>query len=342
MKRRYIFPFFMLVASPALADLAPANKSDTIEPVGGMAIGDMIPEEMHSPDVNPMIEYVGDTFELAFADYRDRALRRATVHFSTKVGDVDAMRSSLDGRTTDDVLQISGQDCLLKDAIIIINLRCLVGGVVLTLDIAGPIGVSDAEKVAVIEELVAYVGEFPLEAIATAQGEGATANLPPDTEKRLEMRVPGMNVGSLRELVPSDIQNAKLLDVKYKRNDLGFLLEVVNGDLSNDPFKSFFLSDWESFGKRILEAHASVGENGKVTGTRLESWAVTAGGYPCLAAGGAKVAKLDCLIDGVAVLLEQKIYGDEGAPDPQKGTLAGLIAYADTVPFEAIATAQKN
>lgn len=342
MKRRYIFPFVMLATSPALADLAPAEMTDAIGSLGGMTITEMIPDDMHSPDVNPMIEFVGDTFELAFLDYRDRELRKADVYFTTKINDVDGMRNSLKDRSADDVLQISGQSCLLKDAVVVFNLRCLAGGVVLNLDKAAPIGVPDADKAAAIEELIAFAGEFPLEAIAATQGDGETVDLPPDPEKRLEMRVPGLNVGSLRELVPSDIQNAKLIDVKFKRNDLGFLLEVINGDSSNDPFKSFYLSDWKTFGTSILKAHAGAGENGKVAGTSLHSWAVKVGGYPCLAAGNAKSAKLDCLIDGVAVLLEQRIYDDEGVPDPLKGTLGGLISYAGKVPFDALAMAQRN
>ncbi|MFK8032505.1 MAG: hypothetical protein AB8B94_00040, partial [Hyphomicrobiales bacterium] len=291
----------------------------------------------------PLIEYTGNTFELAFADYRDTALRKADVHFSSKVYDVDGIRAALSNLPSDRVIKVSGQNCLLEDAIIILNLRCLVGGVVLTLGQGAPIGASEADKAAVVEALVAFAGEFPLEAIAAAHGESAqTADLPPDPQKGHEMRVPGMNVASLNELLPADLKASKSINVKYTRNDLGFLLEVTNNEYGENPPISFFLSDWTSFGRDVSAAHESVGENGKVTGTRMDSWAVTVGEYKCLAAGSSNFAKLDCLVDDIAVLLSQEIYESEGAPDPQKGSLAKLIDYAGTVPFQTIAMAQNK
>lgn len=342
MKRRYILPFFFLAAIPAFAELEPVKMSDTIKTMGGLSIGDMIPEAMVSPDVTPLIDYVGDTFALAFADYRDRDLRKADVHFSTKVDDLDGMRSSVSGIRSDHLKKISGQDCVFEDAILIYNLRCLVGGVVLTLTKGAEIGVSEADKAAQIDELLAFAGEFPLEAIAAAQGEGALqADLAPDPQKRLDMRVPGMKVSGLGELVPPAIQNAKVLDVKFIRNDLGYLLEVNTGDSGYDPSVDYFLSDWKSFKNEILDAHANAGESGKVVGAKAESWAVKVDGYPCLAIGYSNQAKLHCAVDGVSVLLSQDIYDDEGAPDPTKGTLAKLLEYAAAIPFQTIAIAQK-
>ncbi|MFK8034533.1 MAG: hypothetical protein AB8B94_10360, partial [Hyphomicrobiales bacterium] len=95
MKLRYIFPLMTLAASPVFAGLETTEMSDTIEMVGGMAISEMVPDEYNSPDVTPLIEYTGNTFELAFADYRDTALRKADVHFSSKVYDVDGIRAAL-------------------------------------------------------------------------------------------------------------------------------------------------------------------------------------------------------------------------------------------------------
>lgn len=343
MKRRYIFPFLFLAASPALAELQTVKMTDTIEPLGGMAISAMIPDEMNSPDVTPLVEYVGNTFELAFADYRDRALRKADVHFSSKVFDVDGIRNALQNLPSDRVMQVSKQNCLLKDAIIILNLHCLVGGVVLTLGQGAPIGASETDKAAVVTALMAFAGEFPLEAIAAAQGGNAlTIDLPPDPQKGHEMRVPGMNVASLNELLPPVLKASKSINVKYTRNDLGFLLEVTNNEDNGNPPISFFLSDWTSFGRDVTEAHENAGENGKVTGTRMESWAVKIGENQCLAAGSANFAKLDCLVGDIAILLSQEIYENEGAPDPQKGSLAKLIVYAGTVPFHTIAIAQNK
>lgn len=343
MKRRYVFPFLFLAATPGLAALEPVDLSQTIEPLGGMQILDMLPEEMRTPDVTPLIEYTGDTFDLSFADYREQKLRKASVYFSSKVATVDDMRNSLNGLSEESVLDVSGQRCVLKDAIIVLNMRCLIGAVVLILDKSAPMSGSEADKAAAIEELMVFANMFPLETILAAQGAGAeTTDLPPDTQKRLGMRVPGLNVETLKELVPVAMHESDFIDVKYIRNDLGFLLEVMNGDVTNDPVVRYYLSNWESFGTDILEAHANAGESGKVTGASMESWAVKIDGYPCLAAGSDRVAKLDCLVGDVSVLLSREIYDNAGVPDPLTGPLAELIEYADTVPLEAIALAQKK
>lgn len=343
MKLRYIFPLLALAASPVFAGLKTAEMSETIEMVGGMAISEMVPDEYNSPDVTPLIEYAGNTFELAFADYRDTALRKADVHFSSKVYDVDGIRNALKNLPSDRAMEVSGQNCLLEDAIIILNLRCLVGGVVLTLGQGAPIGASETDKAAVVAALMAFAREFPLEAIAAAQGASAlTTDLPPDPQKGHEMRVPGMNVASLNELLPPALKASKSINVKYTRNDLGFLVEVTNNEYSENAPVSFFLSDWTSFGRDVSTAHENAGENGKITGARMESWAVKIGENQCLAAGSANFVKLDCLVGDIAILLSQEIYENEGAPDPQKGSLAKLIAYAETVPFQTIAIAQNK
>lgn len=343
MKLRHIFPLLTLATSPAFAGMETAEMSDTIETVGGMAISEMVPDEYISPDVTPLIEYAGNTFELAFADYRDTALRKADVHFSSKVYDVDGIRNALKNRPSDRAMEVSGQKCFLEDAIIILNLRCLVGGVVLTLGQGVPIGAPETDKATVVTALMAFAGEFPLEAIAAAQGASAlTTDLPPDPQKGHKMRVPGMNVASLNELLPPALKASKSINVKYTRNDLGFLLEVTNNEYSENPPISFFLSDWTSFGRDVSAAHENAGENGKVTGTRMESWAVKVGENHCLAAGSANFVKLDCLVGDIAILLSQEIYENEGALDPQKGSLAKLIAYAGTVPFQTIAMAQNK
>ena len=312
------------------------KPNHVVESAGGLTVAELLPTDAILDGLIADLELENGAFRLYLPTlrFKNRSLEM-TASFSSRKATVDEVRSLTkeDGATV--VGTVQNHRCSSAYAIVSMEIRCLVGDIVVSLSKAVPIGLDESGKRNEIDLLLQEASKFPFDRLTNANTtRGSKDATRPDATLGLAMSVPGLNGKTVADIVPKEMSESKNVHLEFRRNDSGYVIEFVDYQSSTNanPVKLYY-SDQPIYRKGFERDQSKTDAKGQLVGKRfLKNLDVN--GSPCIAIGSQRQSRLDCLVGKTVLSYYVGLDHDEDGTDISGVSMVKVIEAAKATPFE--------
>ena len=312
-------------------------KSDhAIENAGGLTVAGLLPSNVILDGLLADLELENGSFTLYLPTlrFKNRSLE-LTASISSGITVLDEMRSSTKEGSAAVVGTALNYKCTSAYSIVSMELKCLVGNVVVSLSKAVSIGLDESGQRKEIATLLQEASKFPLEKLAMATTvSSANVDAKPDVSLGLAMPVPGLKGKTVADIVPKAMSDSDRVHLEFRRNNSGYVIEFVDyqSPTSSYPIKLYY-SDQPIYKAGFEKDRKKANNEGKLVG-KLFLKNTDINDAPCIAMGSKRQSRLDCLVGKTVLSYYVELQHDEDGTDISIAPMTRIIKAAKTTPFE--------